>query len=121
MKIATKAFNSNDYHYDAILLFLCFNSLNLNSRFHLKIKAIIFYGRIHEENIFPLTNQFLSFFNFQSPLMQVKCICISKVNSQQPLKIYNIEHIITSTILQGLGVGPGSATERWPSRKIARK
>ena len=24
-------------------------------------------------------------------------------------------------ILQGLGVGPGSATERWPSRKIARK
>ena len=25
------------------------------------------------------------------------------------------------SILQGLGVGPGSATERWPSRKIARK
>ena len=25
------------------------------------------------------------------------------------------------TILQGLGVGPGSATERWPSPKIARK
>ena len=24
-------------------------------------------------------------------------------------------------ILQGLGVGPGSATERWPSQKIARK
>ena len=24
-------------------------------------------------------------------------------------------------ILQRLGVGPGSATERWPSRKIARK
>ena len=24
-------------------------------------------------------------------------------------------------ILQGLGVGPGSATERWPSRKIAQK
>ena len=24
-------------------------------------------------------------------------------------------------ILQGLGVGPGSATERWPSTKIARK
>ena len=24
-------------------------------------------------------------------------------------------------ILQGLGVGPGSATERWPCRKNARK
>ena len=24
-------------------------------------------------------------------------------------------------ILQGLGVGPGSVTERWPSQKIARK
>ena len=27
----------------------------------------------------------------------------------------------TFQILQGLGVGPGSATERWPSRKIVRK
>ena len=25
------------------------------------------------------------------------------------------------SILKGLGVGPGSATERWPCRKIARK
>ena len=28
---------------------------------------------------------------------------------------------IVFRILQGLGVGPGSATERWPSRKIGRK
>ena len=27
----------------------------------------------------------------------------------------------TEKILQGLGVGPGSATERWPCGKIARK
>ena len=29
--------------------------------------------------------------------------------------------LIYNMILQGLGVGPGSVTERWPSRKNARK
>ena len=36
-------------------------------------------------------------------------------------KNHEVECETCNEILQGLGVGPGSATERWPSRKIARK
>ena len=32
-----------------------------------------------------------------------------------------LHHEATELILQGLGVGPGSVTERWPWRKTARK
>ena len=42
---------------------------------------------------------------------------------QSPLKYFQ-QDIINKTadeILQRLGVGPGSATERWPCRKDARK
>ena len=60
--------------------------------------------------------------NFRGQLMVCKGqqICANAVYKDKVEKKYNSASF-GDRILQGLGVGPGSATERWPSRKIARK